>query len=58
MIVLLAISDSGKPCYDSQMAERISALEVPCFACPPERLPELLEAALKKRSLKSFENMK
>ena len=58
MIVLLAISDSGKPSYDSQMAERISALEVPCFACSPERLPELLEAALKKRSLKSFENMK
>ncbi|MGN0695959.1 MAG: VWA domain-containing protein [Oscillospiraceae bacterium] len=58
VIVLLAISDSGKPCYDSQLAERISALEVPCFACPPERLPELLEAALKKRSLKSFENMK
>ncbi|MDD7429634.1 MAG: hypothetical protein SOU50_03835 [Oscillospiraceae bacterium] len=54
VIVLLAISDSGKPSYDSQMAERISALEVSCFACPPE----LLEAALKKRSLKSFENMK
>lgn len=58
VIILLAISDSGKPCYNTQMADRISALDVPCFACPPERLPEMLEAVLKKRSLKSFENVK
>ena len=55
IIVLLAISDKGKPCYDSQLAEKISAMEIPCFACPPEKLPELLDAALKKRSLKAFE---
>jgi hypothetical protein len=55
VIVLLAISDSGKPSYDNQLAEKISAMEIPCFACPPEKLPELLEAALKKRSLKVFE---
>lgn len=54
VIVLLAISDSGKPCYDSQLAEKIAAMDIPCFACPPERLPELLEAALKRRSLKDF----
>ena len=54
VIVLLAISDSGKPCYDSMMAEKVSALEIPCFACPPERLPELLEAAMKHRSLQNF----
>ncbi len=58
VIVLLAISDSGKPCFDSSLAERISAYEIPAFACPPERLPELLEAALKGKSLKSFENRK
>lgn len=54
VIVLLAISDSGKPCYDSMMAEKVSALEIPCFACPPERLPELLEAAMKHQSLQNF----
>lgn len=54
VIVLLAISDSGKPCFDSQMADKIAALDIPCFACPPERLPELLELALKKHSLKGF----
>lgn len=51
VIVLLAISDSGKPCYDEQLAERIAALDIPSFACPPEKLPELLEAALKRRKI-------
>lgn len=54
LIVLLAISDSGKPCFDTQLAEKIGSMDIPCFACPPERLPELLEMALKKRSLKGF----
>jgi len=54
VIVLLAISDSGKPCYDSYIAEKVSAMDIPCFACPPERLPELLEMALKHRSLANF----
>ena len=55
VVVLLAISDSGKPSYDSQLAEKAAELEIPCFACPPEKLPELLEAALKRRNLKLFE---
>lgn len=54
VIVLLAISDSGKPMYDSNFAKVVSSLEIPCFACPPERLPELLEAALKGHSLNNF----
>lgn len=56
LVILLAISDSGKPMYDAALADRAAALDIPCFACPPERLPELLEAALKKHSLKAFES--
>lgn len=51
IVVLLAISDSGKPIYDHQMAERVAALDIPCFGCPPEKLPELLECALRHRGL-------
>ena len=51
VVVLLAISDSGKPVYDHQMAERIAAMDIPCFGCPPDKLPELLEQALKHRAL-------
>ena len=46
VICLLAIADGGKPYYDAQTAQRISAMDIPCFACAPERLPELLEQAL------------
>lgn len=51
IIVLLAISDSGKPCYDENLAQKVAEFDIPCFACPPEKLPELLERALKHQSL-------
>ncbi len=44
--VLLAIADGGKPYYDAQTAQRIAAMNIPCFACAPETLPQLLEQAL------------
>ena len=54
VIVLLAIADGGKPYYDAQTAQRIAAMDIPCFACAPERLPELLERALKGQGLESL----
>ena len=51
VVVLLAIADGGKPFYDPETARRISAMGIPCFACAPERLPELLERTLKGQSL-------
>jgi Mg-chelatase subunit ChlD len=46
-VSLLAVSDSGKPSYDANLAKKIAALGVPCFACPPEKLPLLLEKSIK-----------
>lgn len=51
VVCLLAIADGGKPYYDAQMAAKVAALEIPCFACNPEKLPELLEKALKGEAL-------
>ncbi len=51
IIILLAISDRGKPCYDESLARKIAEFDIPCFACPPEKLPELLARALKHQSL-------
>src|SRR5215213_8707047 len=42
-ICLLALADGGAPCYDERLARKLSALGVPCFACTPARLPELIE---------------
>ncbi len=46
-ICLLALSDNGAPCYDEALARKLSALGVPCFACTPARLPDLVEGALR-----------
>ncbi|WP_337625664.1 VWA domain-containing protein [Anaerotruncus colihominis] len=58
VISLLAVSDSGSPYYSAHMAQRVSALGIPCFACTPQLLPQLLEAALKGHDLTVFERMK
>ena len=55
VICLLALADGGKPYYDAQMAQKIAAMESPCFACNPQMLPTLLERALKGQDLKQFE---
>lgn len=53
-ICLLALADGGAPCYDERLARKLAALGVPCFACTPARLPELVEAALKGGDLTRF----
>lgn len=58
VISLLAVSDSGSPYYSAHMVQRVSALGIPCFACTPQLLPQLLEAALKGHDLTAFERMK
>lgn len=51
VIVLLAIADGGRASYDENNARRIASLGIPCFACPPDKLPELLQRALMKDDL-------
>jgi hypothetical protein len=46
-ICLLALSDAGAPCYSEPLASKLAALGIPCFACTPQRLPDLVEAALR-----------
>lgn len=55
VICLLAISDDGRPCYDAQLAQKVAGLGIPCFACNPERLPQLLECALRGQDLTAFQ---
>lgn len=54
VVCLLAIADGGKPYYDTQMAERVASLKIPCFACNPQMLPVLLERAFKGQDLDSL----
>jgi hypothetical protein len=44
---LLALSDAGAPSYDEALARKLAALGIPCFACTPQRLPDLVGGALR-----------
>ncbi|MEL6717515.1 MAG: VWA domain-containing protein [Bacteroidota bacterium] len=56
-IGLLALNDEGKPSYDRTVAKAFGSMEIPIFACTPDRFPDLMAAAIKKESLKKFESM-
>lgn len=56
VITLLALSDSGRPSYDTSLARDIAKLGVPCFACTPDRLPDLVGAAIQGSDLARFEH--
>lgn len=54
VICLLALADRGKPYYDAQIAQKLSGMGIPCFACSPQKLPELLGKALKGQDIFDF----
>jgi hypothetical protein len=51
---LLALSDAGAPSYHEGLARKLAALGIPCFACTPQRLPDLVEGALRGADLTRF----
>lgn len=53
-VTLLAISDSGQPSFNETLANKLSKMGMPCFACIPDRLPDLLAAVLKGIPLSDF----
>jgi hypothetical protein len=54
VICLLALSDSGVPSFDQNVAKKLSEFGAPCFGCTPNKLPELIEGVLKKQDLKAL----
>lgn len=48
VIVLLALTDCGKPSYSAEMAGAVAALGAPVFACTPEQFPDLMATALRR----------
>lgn len=50
-IALLALSDQGTPSFDKRIAAKFAAMDIPAFACTPDRFPDLMAAAIQKKSL-------
>lgn len=51
VLILMALSDEGKPMYNESLGKKINKLDIPCFACTPNKLPELIGSALKGKDL-------
>jgi Mg-chelatase subunit ChlD len=54
LIVLLALSDEGRPGYHDGHAGRLAALGCPVFACTPELFPDLMTAALQRHDIAAW----
>jgi VWA domain containing CoxE-like protein len=53
VMVLLALDDAGVPSFDIDLAQKLGKIGVPSFACTPNALPLMLEAALKGQNLET-----
>lgn len=51
VIVLLALSDDGRPSYDARHAGAIAAMDCPVFACTPDQFPDLMATALTRQDI-------
>jgi Mg-chelatase subunit ChlD len=51
VIVLLALSDDGRPSYYQRHAGAIAAMDCPVFACTPDQFPDLMATALTKQDV-------
>lgn len=54
LIVLLALSDEGRPSYDEQHAGAFAAMGCPVFACTPQRFAGLMATALSRGDIHSW----
>lgn len=54
VIVLLALSDDGRPSYDIEAAQFFAALGCPVFACTPDQFPDMMAVALQKGDIHAW----
>jgi hypothetical protein len=51
MIALPALDDSGAPAYDNANAAKLATIGIPCFACTPDKFPDLMAAAIQRHDV-------
>jgi hypothetical protein len=54
VIVLLALTDSGRPSYDPALSAQVASLGIPVFACTPDQFPDLMATALRREDVHSW----
>lgn len=51
LIALLALNDKGAPIYNEEVAQQMGSLDIPVFACTPDKFPDLMATAIKKENI-------
>lgn len=54
VVVLLALTDTGRPSYDPGLSAEIAALGAPVFACTPDQFPDLMACALRRNDVHAW----
>ncbi|MDR1935724.1 MAG: VWA domain-containing protein [Candidatus Accumulibacter sp.] len=54
IIVLLALTDQGRPGYSASTAAKVAALGIPAFACTPDLFPDMMAAALRREDIAAW----
>ena len=54
VVILLALSDRGRPSFDHELAAKLAGLGAPAFACTPDQFPGLMAAAIERRDLNAW----
>ena len=54
VINILALNDEGAPDYDKMLAQQLSNMGIPGFACSPEQFPSLMGALLSGMDVQSW----
>jgi Mg-chelatase subunit ChlD len=54
IIVLLALTDTGRPGYDPALSAKVAALGIPVFACTPDQFPDLMATALRRGDISGW----
>lgn len=54
VVVLLALTDGGRPAYDARMVGLVAQLGIPVFTCTPDIFPDLMAAALRRDDITAW----
>lgn len=54
MMVLLKLSDEGRPSYNHELAKRLTAVGVYCFGCTPRLLVQIVERVMKGQDISTL----
>ena len=54
VIVLLALTDTGRPAYHPALSAKVAGLGIPVFACTPDQFPDLMATALRRGDISGW----